>query len=164
MQLKLCSWVLEFLLRFNMYNCMTDSSLWCWSSLCHGLDIVKFDTKLGHRKVFPKVSQSEAWKAGKTFYRNVMKQATAPPIFYFLAKTWIEPLWKSCQKACYLGVPGSNPALSSVFSRFSIFLFHGRISIFLHQIILWSRSRSPKWACCEKSGGFSRCLIVSVKP
>ncbi len=37
-----------------MYKCMTGSSLWWWSSLCHGLDIVNFDTNLGHRKVFPK--------------------------------------------------------------------------------------------------------------
>ncbi len=73
-------------LRINMYKCMTGSSLWWWSSLCHGLDIVKFDTKLGHRKVFPNASQSEAWKAMKTLIETLWNEQQLHLFSIFMPK------------------------------------------------------------------------------
>ncbi len=65
------------MLRVISQNCMTSSSPWWGSSLCQGLDIVKFDTKLGHRKVFPSVSQWKAWKALKTLIETLWTQNRA---------------------------------------------------------------------------------------
>ncbi len=51
-------------LRINIYNCMTGSSLWWWSSLCHRLDIVLYQINLWSPKL------SLLWKRPKFNYQH----------------------------------------------------------------------------------------------
>ena len=141
-------WDLLYCYNLIFQNCRTSSSLWWGSSLCQGLDIVKFDMKLGHRKVFPSVSQWKAWKP----WSKHCEHRTEPSIFQFPRKTWIELLWKHSQVLCNLGVMSSSPAFSSVFSKF--FLFLSRISFSLCKFILWCPNIRLQWEKWHVSPAF----------